>query len=64
MQVLVNDNDNTVSFLGLSWQELFFIDHILIKTIYETHNKDVRQAAEQILNYCEAAVQSIAEASN
>jgi len=61
MIIIVDEKSDTVSICGISWDQLFFLDAILIKTLFESKNRQVRQNAHELLNACEAAELSITE---
>jgi len=61
MLIIVDEKTDTISLCGLSWDQLFFLDAMLIKTIFETNNRDIRKNANQLLQACEAAEVSICE---
>ena len=59
MLVVVNDNADKVSILGLDWGDVLFLSALLIKESALTKKPIIRDRADRLLEAFEAAGESI-----
>jgi hypothetical protein len=61
MIVMADDKTDTVSLIGLTWDEIWFLQAMLIRTTYESSNAEILQHADNMLTQTEAVAESICQ---